>query len=151
MRKILTSAVVLTALFVAAPSRAGSSEDAMALLKTWTAAFNAGDLDGIVALYSPNATLFGTNAPTQTNGQDALRSYFGIPLNGHVQVAIHPDVVAMPLSPDQAVVSGLYDISGNNTDGRHFSVPGRFTFVMSRKDGALVIVHHHSSVRPAEK
>ena len=71
-----------------------------------------------------------------------------MPIRGHLQVAISPDATITTLSPEQTLAAGQYDISGVGADGKPFHVPARFTFVFMRKDGAMHIVHSHSSVQP---
>ena len=53
--------------FVAAltsPVLAGSEEDALQVVEKWAAAFNASDVDAIVALYAPDAMFLGTGSRT---------------------------------------------------------------------------------------
>ena len=40
------------------PVLAGSEEDALQVVEKWAAAFNASDVDAIVALYAPDAMTF---------------------------------------------------------------------------------------------
>ena len=46
------------------------------LLKEWIEAFNSHDLDRHMALYTEDATLFGSVDELQV-GRDAIRTYFG--------------------------------------------------------------------------
>ena len=43
---------------------AGSEEDALQVVEKWAAAFNASDVDAIVALYAPDAMFLGTGSRT---------------------------------------------------------------------------------------
>ncbi len=46
------------------PVSAGSEEDALQVVEKWAAAFNASDVDAIVALYAPDAMFLGTGSRT---------------------------------------------------------------------------------------
>ncbi len=46
------------------PVVAGSEEDALQVVEKWAAAFNASDVDAIVALYAPDAMFLGTGSRT---------------------------------------------------------------------------------------
>jgi hypothetical protein len=48
---------------------------------------------------------------------------------------------------DVAVNTGYY-ILNTHRDGALVLLPARFTFVYQRRDGAWLIVEHHSSARP---
>src|SRR5215475_2344906 len=54
-----------------------TSEAANALvLETWTKAFAASDVDGIVKLYAPDALFLGTASKTVVVKPEGIRSYF---------------------------------------------------------------------------
>jgi Domain of unknown function (DUF4440) len=55
---------------------AGPKEDALAVLETWTKAFAASDVDGIVKLYAPDALFLGTASKTAVVKPEGIRSYF---------------------------------------------------------------------------
>jgi hypothetical protein len=51
--------LVLAALFAVAPATAGLLEDAAGVRAQWEQAFNAGDVDKLVALYTKDALFYG--------------------------------------------------------------------------------------------
>jgi hypothetical protein len=58
------------------------------------------------------------------------------------------DHSGVTLADDAVAIAGFYDFSRPAADGHPVVVPGRFSFVMVKKDGIWKIAHHHSSVRP---
>jgi len=71
-------AIVLAALALAAlPARAGSQEDVAQMqagTRAWTAAYNAGRVEPILALYGPDAVVMPPDAPLAA-GADAIRAW----------------------------------------------------------------------------
>jgi ketosteroid isomerase-like protein len=73
-------ASVLAALVLSAPAATTASGDSAydaavrAATKTWAEAYNAGDIDRIVALYAEDAILMPPNAPA-ASGHAAMRAY----------------------------------------------------------------------------
>ena len=62
MRAWLCAFVLTTGM--ASPAFAGPEEDALRVVGKWAAAFNASDVDAIVALYTPDAMFLGTGSRT---------------------------------------------------------------------------------------
>ena len=72
-----TSAIIILGLFLSACGQQASDGAAFALRDTeWQAAMNAGDVDGIAALYADDARLMPPNLEAAT-GKDAVREAFG--------------------------------------------------------------------------
>ena len=126
---------------------AGPKEEAQAVADKFISTFVAGDLEGTVALYSPNAMFWGTVSPELGTSSDVLRKYFSdnyaaranVPLNS----ASITESSALVLSDDMVVVAGRWQTERPNA----LSLL-RFTMVMHKKDGQWRIVHLHSSPRP---
>ena len=74
MRAWLCALVLMTA--VTSPVMAGSEEDAHQVVEKWAAAFNASDVDAIVALYAPDAMFLGTGSRTVVLETADIRQYF---------------------------------------------------------------------------
>ena len=62
MRAWVGAFVLMAAL--TSPVVVGSEEDALQVVEKWAAAFNASDVDAIVALYAPDAMFLGTGSRT---------------------------------------------------------------------------------------
>ena len=72
MRAWVGAFVLMAAL--TSPVVAGSEEDALQVVEKWAAAFNASDVDAIVALYAPDAMFLGTGAALSCSGQPTFDS-----------------------------------------------------------------------------
>jgi len=122
-------------------------EDVMAATLTieslhqqWVEAFNAHDLDRHMALYLPDALLFGAVDELQV-GRAAIRLYFSkrSPL---MRVARYDMPKVQVLAPDVAATAGHVDFA----DGAE-AVPYRMTWALFRLDGNWRIAQHHGSPR----
>ena len=142
------AALIVALLAAPSASPAAPADEATAAVERWAAAFNAGDVERVVATYAADASVHGTTAPDLAVGSDALRAYFAPPMRARVQVKMGGDAAAVVLSPAQVVAAGHYEFSGTRPDGQAFALPARYTFVLALRDGTWRIVHHHSSPRP---
>jgi ketosteroid isomerase-like protein len=100
-------------------------------------AFNAGDLESILALYDPKA-VFVIKPDRVTNGPEELRAALGrlIELRGHL--AIHPD--AFIRSDDLVLVLGKYTLTGRRRDGTPLEIESRFADVLRQQpDGRWLL------------
>lgn len=136
----------LLAMAQAVPCAAGPREDAFGMVDEWAFAFNSGDVDKIVALYSPEALVLGTVSPSLASTPEDLRAYFGASSVAKSQVKLGERAAAV-LSNDAAVMTGFYEFSRPGA-GQQTVIPARFTFILVRRDEGWRIVHHHSSIRP---
>ena len=140
-------ALVLVAA-IAAPAFAGPEEDAMQVVQKWAAAFNASDVDAIVALYAPDALFLGTGSRTVVLEPAGIREYFeralltdrprGAKLLSH----------SMRVMSDNSVVITGLDETSMVRDGKTISSPGRVTFVVAKRGAEWKIVHFHRSGVP---
>lgn len=139
--------LVLT-LALASPALAGPEEDAMKVVEKWAAAFNASDVDAIVALYAPDALFLGTGSRTVVTAPAGIRQYFeqalltdrprGAKLESHSIMAV---------SDGSVVITGL-DVTTAVRDGKTINNPGRVTFVVAKRGADWKIVHFHRSSVP---
>ena len=144
--RILVSALFAVAVIIP-PALAGKREDAYAGVERWSAAFNSGDVEQIVRMYTDDALVLGTLSPGMTSRPDDLRAYFKAAADAKLQVKLG-DHLAVALAKDAVAIAGFYDFSRPAADRQPVVVPARFSFVMVEKDGIWKIAHHHSSVRP---
>ena len=142
------TALIFAFLFLPGVASAAPADDATAIVEQWVAAFNASDVDKIIATYTSDASVHGTLAPNLAIGTDSLRAYFTPVTRARNQVKMDSNGTATTLSPDHVVLAGFYEFSGTRADGQAFTAPARYTFVLVRRDGAWRIAHHHSSPRP---
>jgi uncharacterized protein (TIGR02246 family) len=135
-------------LFIALPMplHPGPVEDARAVLEQWAEAFNAGDDEGVLALYAPGALFFGTLSPTLATTPEELRHYFAaLPRTRSVRLGEQAEIA---LSDTVILEAGLYEFSLTR-DGQTVTIPARYSLLLVRRDDHWRIVHHHSSVRPS--
>jgi uncharacterized protein (TIGR02246 family) len=112
------------------PARA--PEDVSGLL---VEVFNAGDLDGIAALYEPEALMVAEPGRVVSGRAQIREAYEGF-LAGKGQVTITPRQVLV-LGTDVALVSNNWQITGANPDGTPTSVSGRSAEILRRQpDGS---------------
>jgi hypothetical protein len=144
---LLLGSILVTMAF-AQPSAADPKDDALALFARWLRLFNAGDLDGILAIYSADASVHGTTSANLAVGAEALKGYFAPALRAKNQVKPVDEPVVTEIAPGALVLSGYYEFSGTRADGQGFAAPARYSFVMVGAGEAMRIVHQHSSPRP---
>ncbi|AMJ59894.1 hypothetical protein AXW83_05920 [Bosea sp. PAMC 26642] len=120
----------------------------MDLFAQWTSLFNAGDLDGLLAIYASDASVHGTTSPNLAIGTEALKAYFTPALRAKNQVKPVGDPVVAEAGAGAVVMSGYYEFSGTRGDGQPFTVPARYSFVMIGSGTTARIAHQHSSPRP---
>lgn len=146
MRTSILTVVLAAAL--AAPALAGPEEDAMQVVQRWAAAFNASDVDAIVALYSPDALFLGTGSRTVVVEPAGIREYFERALLTDrprgAKLLSHSSRV---LDDGAVVITGL-DETTLVRDGKTVSSPGRVTFIVAKRGAEWKIVHFHRSGVP---
>jgi hypothetical protein len=135
----------LMMLLLCSVAAAGPKEDAYAAIERWSQAFNDGTADDTAAVYSPEASLWGTMATSLTTTPEAVKKYFSAGA-GVVKVKLGEHHSAQ-LSDTVVVNVGKYDFS-RTRDGQVSTFPARYTFVLAKHGEKWVIVHHHSSLIP---
>jgi uncharacterized protein (TIGR02246 family) len=141
MNRLIAIFALLTAVFANTPAVAGPAEDAAAVRARWTNAFNAGDVSGLVALYTKDALFYGSTAPL-FKGQDGVRTYFShLPPGLKAQMG-EQSVVA--IEPNVLLSSGLVEFT--RPDG--VVAPFRLTLVLVRVGDQWFIAQHHASLVP---
>jgi uncharacterized protein (TIGR02246 family) len=99
--------------------------------RAFTTAFNAGDLDALMALYEPGASL--APAPGQTvSGVDAIR----IALAAFLALRGRMTITTLRIVPagDLALLHGSWTLVGTDPDGKAVELTGRDAEVVRRQD-----------------
>ncbi len=144
MRGLLAVACIVAA----QPVLADPKEDAMRVIERWAKAFSASDVDGIVSLYSADATFLGTGSKTVVTRTSDIRRYFEDALSSNrPRGATLRSADATVLSDAAVVVTGL-DTVTSVRDGQPVSADGRVTFVVAPRGADWKIVHFHRSAMP---
>jgi uncharacterized protein (TIGR02246 family) len=107
----------------------------------WAKAFNAGDLEGLMALYAPDACL--VPQPGQpVQGHDAIREALRNFVSLGAKIEIDADYVLE--SKDTALLRGRWQLTGKGPDGQPLDMRGRSSEVVRRQpDGSWVYVIDH--------
>jgi ketosteroid isomerase-like protein len=109
----------------------------------WSSAANAQDVEGVLALYSKNASVFPPNAAIVT-GSGAIRelwsSVIGSP--GYF-VSVETDSVEVSSVGDLACSQGTYSSTANDSEGNPVTETGKWVVVSKKQaDGDWRIVTH---------
>ena len=113
----------------------------------WTRAFEARDLNGVMAIYAPDVVAFDIVPPLQFVGADDYRkdyASFFAQFKGPLKISnptIHVDQAG-----DVAFASGLERLRGTMNDGTPVDMWLRFTDGWKRSNGRWVVAHEHVSV-----
>jgi ketosteroid isomerase-like protein len=99
--------------------------------RLWTERFKAGDLEGLVALYEPTATLL--HQPGQAaSGTAAIREALGGLLGLKATFDLHPAKPAIR-SGDLALLHSSWTLSGTGPDGSPLNLSGTTADVVRRQ------------------
>jgi ketosteroid isomerase-like protein len=122
------------------------------LFDRWKAAFEAKDVNGVMSIYAPGATLtaYDVVPPLQFKGADEYRkdySNFFAQFDGPIRVEV-PDM-HIEAGPGVAFVYGLERMTGKLKDGTPIDMWMRYTEGLKYMNGQWRVVHEHISV-PAD-
>jgi ketosteroid isomerase-like protein len=127
---------------VPAPEVAAMRKEILQDMVASAAAWNRGDLDGHVALYSDSAAMMGKNGPIP--GRTTIRSILerGFWTGGKPSQQLgFSELVVTPLGPEHAMLTGKCTLSGGGQPD--FSC--RFTTIWEKRPEGWRIIHDHSS------
>jgi uncharacterized protein (TIGR02246 family) len=102
----------------------------------WEKAFNGGDIDGLAALYEPEATLIPQPDSSPVTGQAAIREALGQLLGLKAQIQLR--TAAVVESGDIALLYGEWSMTGGTgPDGNRVEMDARSTEIVRRQaDGS---------------
>jgi uncharacterized protein (TIGR02246 family) len=129
------------------PSAESAKSDIAAVTQEWIEGMTRHDIDRVVALYDPEAVLWGTRSPTLRDNPTTVRGYFNVlrtvpasykAVLGEQRIRIYGDI---------AINTGTYTFS-EVRDGKEIVRPARFSFVFRNRNGHWLIIDHHSSAVP---
>ena len=149
MSKILTLIAWLLMLVLPSPALAGPREDVSAATQAWIDGMNRHDAGHVVALYDPEAVLWGTRSASLRDTPDTVRDYFKILQTVPPSYKVTLGEQRIRIYGDLALNTGTYSFS-EDRDGKPMIRPARFSFVYRNRGGRWLIVDHHSSVVPAQ-
>lgn len=114
----------------------------------WAEAFNAADLPALLALYHPQAVLWGTTSAVLLDSPPAIAAYFESTFSARPAPRVVMGAARTRLHDDVALSSGSYTLHLGGPAGEARALPARFSFVYARSGAGWLIVDHHSSVSP---
>jgi uncharacterized protein (TIGR02246 family) len=155
MRRLAVAMLVVAAAGAAAPAMAQTAPtaatqpaaDTALPLQAWVDAFNSRDPKRIVALYAPDAVLWGTTAKTLARTPDEIWSYFR-DAGQRPQIRVTVQQVHARSVAGLILVSGAYTFADVQGDVWTNERRARFSFVFRRDGDRWLIVEHHSSRVP---
>jgi uncharacterized protein (TIGR02246 family) len=139
-------AFTIYATFATALAAGPVSQSVASLESAWSAEFARQDSDALAALYTPDATLFGS-VPKLAVGRTEVRDYFAAVPKNAKWTATFGEQHEKSLSTDAIAVSGFIKFT-RELDGKLAEFPYRFTFVLVRHDDQWQISVHHTSPVP---
>ena len=117
------------------------------LIEAWARAVRAKNIDGIMALHSPDILLFDVPPPIQSLGADAYRksweqffSWFGD--SGVFEISD----LKITAGDDVAYCHGLIRCGGSETNGNKVELVVRLTVCYRKIDGQWMVMHEHHSL-----
>ncbi len=145
-----TLVMLMSLLIFSAPSLApaGPKEEVADATQAWIDAMNSHDAQRVVALYDPEAVLWGTRSSTLRDTPDTIRDYFNILQTVPSSYSVVIGEQRIRIYGDVGINTGTYTFS-EDRDGKTITRPARFSFVYRNRDGRWLIVDHHSSAVPA--
>ena len=150
---LLVLVAALPACATTAGSESSAKEQVAAATQAWIDAMGSHDQERVLALYDPEAVLWGTTSPTIRDNPASIREYFNFLRTAPPYYKGVLGEQRIRLSGDMAINTGTYTFIGPALDaaGKPISRPARFSFVYRKRDGRWLIVDHHSSAVPAPK
>jgi uncharacterized protein (TIGR02246 family) len=136
-----------TLFLLAGGALAGPKEDVAAATAKWGETLAQNDPDKVLALYAPDAVLWGTLSPTVRADRATLRDYFvgAFKVLPALKVSFGEQLIRV--YGTTAVNTGYYTFSYTK-DGESKTLPGRYSFVFVKDGQDWMIVDHHSSAMP---
>jgi len=98
--------------------------------RLFASAMNAGDLEGLVALYEPQATL-APEPGTVVTGVTSIRAALGGFIAAKARLTLQSKVLAQ--TGDIALTTSKWDLTGNGPDGKPMKMSGQSAEVARRQ------------------
>jgi len=147
MRVRLLFVLSTTIFLVATGASAGPKEEVAAATMKWGQTLGQNDPDKVLALYAPDAVLWGTLSPTMRADRTALRDYFVTAFKVLPDLKVSFGQQLIRVYGTTAVNTGYYTFSFVK-DGAPTTLPARYSFTHVNDGQNWLIVDHHSSAMP---
>lgn len=127
-------------------TNAPRADGALDVIDRWHKAFAASDVDALVKLFAPDATILADNSKTVVGGAADVRKYFEETIRTRKPVPPAPTSQQNDVLSEDIVLITRYSPWTNPPPGQ--VLPERLTFVVTRRNGSWLILHLHSSATP---
>lgn len=146
----LSGAIAMAiALALSPPAKAAPEDDVAAVTQEWAKAFAEHNVDHVVAFYSKDAMVWGTNAQGLRTTPDELRSFFQSTFQiPNVRIAFDDQTIRV--FGNVAVVAGHYTFIAGSGDQEQNTL-ARYSFTFLKEGERWLIIDHHSSPMPAPR
>lgn len=107
----------------------GLSRDKSQILlidKAWSRAAENKDLDGVIAPYAPDGSIFPFNAPTATGTVAIRQVWASLMSRPGFSLTFSPTTIFVSASGDMAWDAGTFQLKLNDAGGVSKSVPGKY-------------------------
>lgn len=117
------------------------------LIRTWVVQVNKGDLEGLLALYDPQAILIPTFSNRLLNEPEKIRKYFAtLASRDELSLALHDNtLVIQPIQNDLFTLCGIY-CWRFAVEGELLSFEARFSFIVDLALPSPILQHHSSQI-----
>lgn len=142
--------VAICGLFLACHAGAYGAETGAKMLDDLTVkAFLAGDLEGLVALYAPDATVYPPGPPTEARGSAAIRKVMGDFMQQFTVREFRIVDATYETAGDLSVGWGRWVLVGvPKGGGEPVRLEARFTSVAKRFGSKWLFISDHASLNP---
>jgi uncharacterized protein (TIGR02246 family) len=117
------------------------------VMHKWIDGTTRHDAQAVVALYDPDAVLWGTRSPVLRDKPELIRDYYKLLQTVPPSYKATLGEQRIRVYGDTAIDTGTYTFSEMH-DGKEVVRPARFSFVYHYRMGRWWIVDHHSSASP---
>jgi uncharacterized protein (TIGR02246 family) len=117
------------------------------VMHKWIDGMTRHDAQAVVALYDPDAVLWGTRSPVLRDKPELIRDYYKLLQTVPPSYKATLGEQRIRVYGDTAIDTGTYTFSEMH-DGKEVVRPARFSFVYHYRMGRWWIVDHHSSASP---
>jgi uncharacterized protein (TIGR02246 family) len=124
-----------------------TSDEVEVLFARWAKALRTGHPDRVTRNYAPDAVLLATTSNTPRTNYAEIRDYYFNFLQRKPRVRNESRKIRIGCNVVTDV--GVYSFTLNGpVSGTVATLVARYTFIYEQRDGAWLIVHHHSSAMP---
>ena len=147
--RVLAAAFLLAALSLQALAQSGAPKDLEPLSDRFDEFFRQGNLEGIVALFAPDASYVPLVGPARLDGHAGVREHYQRSFAGSRSRDITTLSQRWQLAGDLAIRTADVLIEQQPLEGAAIDTRARITLVYRRQAEGWRIVHHHGSQQPA--